>query len=240
VANAGDDGFTGPMSGNSADHEYLARACWAFTLFTEVYRGGPMVAAMGPLGQLQGRRVSAAQLLDLVPSAALSQLAAFRSVFEASLIPQLASRHGRWYLGPVFTGSELMNADGDLIAAGLLIDLKTSAKKPSLGRAELFQVIRYALLDFDHAYQLTDLGIFSARYSHLTTWNLQALLDELADQPVNLRVTREEFRGSCSGTRTRGSERWRRVAAPESHGTRDQAPGPIRKPGPQRPVRATR
>ena len=46
-------------------------------------------------------------------------------------------------------GPEPIKADADLIAAGLLLELKTSAKL-SLGITDLLQVIGYALLDFDN------------------------------------------------------------------------------------------
>jgi len=115
-------------------------------------------------------------------------------VFETTLIPHLATRPGRWHLGPVFTGSELLHADADLIAAGLLLDLKTSAAKPSLARTDMFQVIGYALLDFEDAYRLTHLGIISARYAYLTTWPIQDLLDELAGHAVRLPDIRDDFR----------------------------------------------
>ena len=58
----------------------------------------------------------------------------------------------------------------------------------------MFQVIGYALLDFDDAYQLTEVGMFSARYGYLATWDLASLLDELAGRSVNLRSSRDEFR----------------------------------------------
>lgn len=86
-----------------------------------------------------------------------------------------------------------MKADADLITAGLLLDLKTDSKF-SLGVTVLFQVIGYALLDFDDMYRLTEVGIFSARYARLTTWNLSALLAELAGQAVELGALRQEFR----------------------------------------------
>jgi hypothetical protein len=76
-----------------------------------------------------------------------------------------------WALGPTFAGSELIKADADLIAAGLLLELKTSAKL-SLGITDLLQVIGYALLDFADAYRISELGIFSARYGYLATWEL--------------------------------------------------------------------
>jgi hypothetical protein len=119
-------------------------------------------------------------------------------VFETELLPKLAGYPGRWHLGPTFTGSALMRADADLITAGLLLDLKTDSKF-SLGVTVMFQVIGYALLDFDDVYRLTELGIFSARYAHLATWDLGALLDELAGRPVGLVATRQEFRALLSG-----------------------------------------
>ena len=139
--------FTGPVPGSPASPEHLARACWAFALLTEVFRAGPVVLETGPLGRLSGQP-SADALLDLAPAAGLSQLAQFRAVFEQSLLPQLATRPGLWAVGPTFAGSQLMKADADLIAGGLLLDLKTSAKF-SLPAQDMLQVIGYALLDFD-------------------------------------------------------------------------------------------
>jgi hypothetical protein len=188
------NGFAGPVPGNDADPESLARACWVFSLLTEVFRVGQVAAASGPLSRFLEGRAAADALLALAPPAALDQLAAFREVYETVLIPVLALRPGRWYLGPTFTGSRLVRADADLIAAGLLIDLKTAAAKPSLGLKEAFQVIGYALLDFDDAYQLDVVGIFSARYAYLATWDLRELLDRLAGHAVSLPTTRDEFR----------------------------------------------
>lgn len=192
VTPAGPIGFTGPVSGSIAHPEELARACWALALLTEMFRN-PMAAINGPLSVFGSRQVSGDALLSLAPPAALSQLAGFRSVLESDLLPRLARFAGRWYLGPTFTGSVLMKADADLIAAGLLLDLKTDSKF-SLGVLVLFQIIGYALLDFDDVYGLTELGIFSARYGHLATWDLGVLLDELAGQPVALGAIRQGFR----------------------------------------------
>jgi hypothetical protein len=202
MAGEGEAAFAGPLRGSDADPEHLARACWALALLTEVYRRGPMVAALGPLGRFRDRRPPADELLALAPPAALGQLTAFRQVFETALLPKLARRRGPWALGPTFTGSALIRADADLIAARLLLDLKTTAKKPSLGITDLFQVIGYALLDFNDEYKLDELGIFSARYAYLATWDLGALLEELAGGQVSLRATRQEFRQlllACQG-----------------------------------------
>ena len=186
--------FTGPVPGNTAEPDYLARCCWALALLTEVYRGGAFVLTGGPLGQFRRGKATADDLLALCPPAGLDQLAKFRRVFETVLIPQLARRHGLWVLGPVFTGSALIHADADLIAAGLLLELKTSSKKLSLPVTDLFQLIGYALLDFDDEFRIAELGIFSARYAYLVTWELGAVLDELAGHPVNISRARDDFR----------------------------------------------
>lgn len=189
--------FAGPTSGNDADPDHMARACWALALLTEMYRN-PFAAMKGPLECFRHHRPSASQLLELAPPAALSQLAAFREVFETALLPKLARRPGRWILGPVFTGSALIKSDADLITAGLLLDLKTDSRF-SLGVIVLFQVVAYALLDFDDAYGLTDVSVFSARYAHLATWDIRALLSELASRPASVSETRLEFRQLLQG-----------------------------------------
>ncbi len=184
--------FTGPIGGNDADPDQLANACWALALLTEMFRN-PMVAIRGPLERFQDHRASASELLGLASPAAVGQLAAFREVFASTLLPQLAHRPGRWVLGPGFSGSALIKADADVIAAGLLLELKTDSKL-SLGVTTMFQMIGYALLDFDDTYHITEVGTFSARYAYLATWDIGALFDELADQHVSLPSIRQEFR----------------------------------------------
>jgi hypothetical protein len=98
-----------------------------------------------------------------------------------------------WAIGPTFAGSELINADADLIAGGLLLDLKTSSKL-SLAVVDLFQVIGYALLDFEDAFRVAELGIFAARYGYLAAWELDDLLDELAGREMNIHAVRDGFR----------------------------------------------
>jgi len=124
----------------------------------------------------------------------MRQLADFRDVYQTALLPALADRHGMWAIGPTFTGSQIMNADAVLIAAGLLLDLKTTSKKISLPVTDLFQVIGYALLDYDDEFRLNSVGIFSARYRYLATWELGPLLDELAGEQTALAAVRSQFR----------------------------------------------
>ncbi|HEX5118518.1 MAG TPA: hypothetical protein VFW65_25325 [Pseudonocardiaceae bacterium] len=89
-------------------------------------------------------------------------------------------------------------ADADVIAAGLLLDLEVTlgdkrrdgTRQVSLAKAEVYQLIGYASLDFRDTYQINEVGIFSARYAYLASWPLTRLLDELAGHPIDLRETR--------------------------------------------------
>ena len=192
TAPAGPATFTGPLPGSDVDAELLARGCWALALLTEAFRS-VQAATTGPLSRFQGRTVTADDLLALAPPAGLDQLARFREVFESTLLPQLTRRTGPWTLGPTFAGSALIGgADGDLIAAGLLLELKTSSRL-SLPVTDMLQVIGYALLDFDDVYRLDALGLFNARYGYLVTWNAASLLRDLAGYHVNLAAARNEF-----------------------------------------------
>ena len=56
-------------------------------------------------------------------------------------------------------------ADADLVAGGLLLDLKTSAR-PELQLTDIFQLAAYALMDSRDQYRLDTAGIFLARYGH--------------------------------------------------------------------------
>jgi hypothetical protein len=81
-------------------------------------------------------------------------------------------------LGDRADGSQLVGgADADLIAAGLLVDLKVTlgdkrrdgTRRLSLDKAEVYQLVGYTLLDFDDIYRIGEVGIFSARYGYLAT-----------------------------------------------------------------------
>ncbi len=161
---------------------------------------GTRPAAGGPLGRLDAD--AKPDLLALASPAALDQIAQLRRVLEQALLPALATRQGTWALGPTFTGSVLLNADADLIAAGLLLEVKTSqgarrtdgTRRATLSKLDLLQLIGYALLDFNDDYQITELGIFAARFAYLATWPATDLLSELAGHNVDLPATREAFR----------------------------------------------
>jgi hypothetical protein len=188
----GGEQFEGPAHSVGMEPGLLYRACWALALLTEVYRGGPAIAAVGPIGRLS--RKSARSLLEAAPEAGLEQLAAFRDVMESALLPAIGSRRGLWAIGPVFAGSKIMNGDADLIAGSLLTELKTTSKKPSLGVTDLWQVLGYVLMDYVDEFSITDVALFSVRYGYLAQWNLGTLLPQLAGGAVTVMELRAEFR----------------------------------------------
>jgi len=200
VRDGGTGQFTGPVQGTGTEPDLLYRACWGLALLTEVYRRGPEIAALGPLGRLP--RKSARSLLEAAPDAGLEQLAALRGVMESALLPAVGARRGLWAIGPVFAGSQIMRGDADLIAGGLLTELKTTIKKPSLGVTDLWQMLGYVLMDYVDEFGITDVALFSARYGYLAQWNLDALLPQLAGRPVTVAPLRAEFRAlleACRG-----------------------------------------
>lgn len=203
--------FDGPRTGSSVEPATLARACWALALLTEVGRGVP--TENSPLARLRPDTVTAEELLGLAPAAAIEQLAACREQAEASLLPVLRERTGRWTLGPLFDGSELIAADADLIASGTLVEIKTSlgnkrkdgTRHTSLDRATLLQLVGYVLLDFDDHYALRELLLFQARYAYVVVWDLHELLHTLAGRSVDLSALRVEFARFLRAGRPPGS-----------------------------------
>lgn len=194
--------FSGPTAGSCIDRELLLRGSWALALLTEAYRAGQTVLLKGPLAALlTADDLTSAHLLDLAPTAALDQLTKIHDVFAATLLPALHPRSGEWVLGPTFSGSRLMNADADLIVAGLLLDIKTSlGDKDSNGenhatlvKETLYQLIGYALLDFSDEYRIAEIGVFTARFAYLWRSPLDRVLNEAAGMSVDLAESRRDF-----------------------------------------------
>ena len=123
-------------------------------------------------------------------------------VAETRLISSLSGPH---YLGPVFAASSLCGADADLISNGLLLDFKTRIGKKNargerydaLSLEDLYQLLAYALFDRTNEYSLKRIGIYSARFGSLTTWDLSQALKTLANGPVSLDAERTQKSGIC-------------------------------------------
>jgi hypothetical protein len=191
-----------PVGGHRAaalDAERLARACWALALFTEVYRSAPV--ARSPLGRLDPA-ASLEELLALASADEIADLLTLAGAARRELLPALAERGDPVQVGPKFVGSVDLAADADLIAGGLLLELKVNLgdrrsdgrRRCSLDRQTVYELLGYLLLDYENAYRVEALGVYSARYAHLAIWPLAELLDVLAGRPVDLAQARAEFR----------------------------------------------
>ena len=181
------------------DEEAVLRGCWAFALLTEVYRRGGLIAG-SPLDDLPDRP-AVADLLGLATDAAVADLRALMGLAATELLPALRSWGDSVHGGPTFAGSEHVSADADVVAGGVLLELKTTvgskrrdgSRYCCLDTLTLRQIIGYALFDFDDRYAIRSVALYSGRYGYLATWLLDELLPELAGSAVNLADLRLEF-----------------------------------------------
>ena len=107
-----------------------------------------------------------------------------------------------------FDGSALCAADADVIANGLLLDFKTSlgakvarpgGRSDRLDLTDLYQLLSYALFDYSDTYRIRRVGIYSARFGHLVSWNLAGLLETLAGTTVSVEQARREVWAALGG-----------------------------------------
>jgi hypothetical protein len=207
--------FHGPVKGSVIDDELLLRGCWALALLAEMFRMGPVPLPAGsPLHALDLRSVRSDDLLGLATPDTVAEIAELRSLARTSLLPHLTGRIGLWALGPTFEGSKLMSADADVIAGGLLVELKTGlgdkrsdgTRRCGLETKTLYQMIGYVLLDLDDTYLIDSVGLYEARYGHFATWSLQDLLDETAGRHVDPADERDQFRALLAGRTARHAQ----------------------------------
>jgi hypothetical protein len=189
------------LVGRSGDRELAARAAWALALCVSAYRAGAAWAPFVPdLVRSGGFTVDT--MLEQADEAAVAELAALRELSEERLIPNLT---GPFSLGPTFDLSKLgpnqrIAAEADLIAGGLLIDVKTTlAPKNKAGLRpdvlkpnNVYQLLAYALLDHSNQYNIDRLGIFSARYGTLTEWPLERVTSLMSGRTFDFPAARQE------------------------------------------------
>lgn len=96
--------FSGPVAGNAAEPEHLARACWALALLTEVYRRGPVVARQGPLSRSHSRPPSLPDLLAMAPPPRWTSLPGSGPSLSPYCFPRLRPGGERGRSVPLSTG----------------------------------------------------------------------------------------------------------------------------------------
>ncbi|WP_040479560.1 hypothetical protein [Longispora albida] len=177
--------------------EWWARVCYALALLVEPLRAysveGSRLNRLTPDSPVR-------ELLALATADEVADLIGMRELARERLLPGLPG--GEIFSGPTFDGSFDLRADADLIAGGLLLDIKASqggkprkdgTRAASLGRDDLDQLLGYTLMDYTDRYRLHSVGVYATRFGHLAVWPLDTFLAGLAGRPVDLAVARASF-----------------------------------------------
>lgn len=144
-------------------------------------------------------------ILALAPDVCLAELRQLDAVATKTLFPQLPVDT---VFHPYLTVDSI-RAEADLIADGLLIDLKSArgdvraTGTTLLPKAtDLYQILVYALLcnvEYVEEYGRVDrVGIYAARYGELIEWPLQEFADRLAGKPIDMGKVTETLLAQAS------------------------------------------
>jgi hypothetical protein len=167
------------------DDEWLSRLAWVLACYTELFRARRVFPG-SPLSQL-GKNPAPEALLALASDEVCGDIASLTQATRNTLLPIIEVRNPI-ALGPTFAGSRAVKgADADIIAGGLLIDLKASAgtqrsdgsRRCSLGKETIYQLLGYVLLDWDDSFALECVGIYAVRFDYLRLWSIDQFLAEL-------------------------------------------------------------
>lgn len=177
--------------------QWWARACYALALLVELYRAASVersrLMQLTPASTVQ-------DLLALANDDEVADLIAMRDLAKRELLPALPA--GPVSTGMTFDGSADLNADADLIAGGVLVDFKAGqggkprkdgTRAAGLGRAELDQLLGYALMDYSDTFALHTVAIYAVRFGHYSSWPLSELCEQMAGHPVDFPGLRREF-----------------------------------------------
>ncbi|MFC6019971.1 hypothetical protein ACFP2T_27720 [Plantactinospora solaniradicis] len=177
--------------------EWWARLCYALALWVELHRAasveGSRLTRLGPDSR-------AADLLALANDDEVADLIAMRDLAIRHLLPALPP--GPVCSGAAFDGSRDLHADSDLIAGGVLVDFKAGrggkpradgSRAAGLARAELDQLLGYAMMAYSDTFALHTVAIYAVRFGHYAAWPITDLCAQLAGRPVDFPTLRQEF-----------------------------------------------
>jgi hypothetical protein len=178
--------------------EWWARVCYALALLVEPLRAysidGSRLMRLAP-------GCDVPDLLALANVDEVNDLIAMRDLARVNLLPALPA--GPVTTAPTFDGSADLHADADVVAGGMLVDIKAGrggqprgdgTRAASLRRDALDQLLGYALMDYTDRYRLHTVAVYAARFGYLAAWPLVQLCADLAGRPVDLADLRRQFR----------------------------------------------
>jgi hypothetical protein len=177
--------------------EWRARAAYALALLVELFRAYSVeksrLMRLHPDSDVD-------DLLGLANDDEVADMLAVRDLAVQQLLLRLPS--GPLVTGMTFDGSADLAGDADLIAGGMLVDIKTGrggnprrdgTPAARLVRAEIDQILGYALMDYSDTYRLETVAIYLARFGYLAAWPLDHLIHQLSGRQIPLPALRREF-----------------------------------------------
>lgn len=172
---------------SQGDENQVNRACIVLALFEQCYRVRPRPDFAIVQALIAGQDA----IFGLVRSEWVDDLRVLSWRFHETQAAILTSKS--FFLNPVFLGSiDVGGADGDLIVDGELIDITTS--RQPLARAKLFEIIAYALLDYEDQYVIRTASVYVARRGVRTRWSLDDLMERLSGERTDLGRERKALR----------------------------------------------
>jgi hypothetical protein len=205
---------------NSVDERDVARHCVLLAQYEQLFRAGPQIRS--PLLTLEPK-AGAPELLARILEACVDDVCALSHAFEEDARPLFELPA---VLNPNFRGShDIGGADADLILGQTLFEIKTLTRlKMNDLREAMYQLLTYALLDYDDRYEIRSIAVYLTRHRDIWTLPLWCFLlppatlvmrltrnDSPSDDEVVglLQQRREEFRaclraGEAQTTRTSG------------------------------------
>ena len=190
-----------PLALEDEDEDRLIRLCHLSSSFEAIFRHVGWVRG-NTLG-LTPPGASLEDMADAVPSYIVDdirrqmELAAQPGPFER--LRKLAASDR--ICGPVFEGSlHVGGADADFVLAKALVDCKATIRPERMGRAELYQLAGYLLLDYSDNYSIDTVGLYLSRQGALIGWNVADFLGLMGAQ-----MHLPDLRAACQYALTNGA-----------------------------------
>ena len=180
---------------DAGEEELLLRYCVVLALFEECAR--TLASPNSPL--FSQENPTAEDLLQLAQPHWIDDLNVLTQRMANRFDPE---KYGKISLNLTFSGSrDVGGADADLILDGCLLEIKCTIKD-KIEKVQVYQLLGYALLDYDNQYELEKAGFYMARQDWLFVWPIAELLERLRMKPLPaLPELRQEFRETLASSK---------------------------------------
>lgn len=182
----------GPMRLAAPAEERLAQLCCLAARFEEVYQSG--LHAGSPLFEIRpGDGLD--QALAHTPAGTAADITAQVELADrcGALQRLLETPEPGVRCGPLFAGShDVDGTNAHFLAAGRLVDCESTADPLAVGRAELYRLASYLLLDYDDTFAIERVGLYLTRYGVLIEWETARFL-----RLLGARQSLPDLRAAC-------------------------------------------